>query len=108
MSYFDQTGLPFADYLQSGSPEALATLAAIASGLGYNQRIVGEVPTGAIDGQNATFTSANPFVPESLEVFVNGCKQSIVDDYQAIAPNQITLTFSPSVGEKISINYAIA
>lgn len=108
MSYFDQTGLPFADYLQSGSPEALATLAAISSGLGYNQRIVGEVPTGAIDGVNATFSSANPFVPESLEVFVNGCKQAIVADYQAIAPSQIIFNFSPSVGEVVSINYAVA
>lgn len=105
MSYFSQTGLRFPDYLQSGSPEAGETLQAIATQLGVGQQVVGEVPIGAIDGSNATFTTAHDFVPESVEVFWNGIRLHLVSEYVTVGTQTINLTQSPQTGEVITVNY---
>jgi hypothetical protein len=72
---------------------------------GIGSLIVNEVPQGVINGLNATFTTAFPFIPGTLEVFINGIKQSIVSDYQTIGTNIILLVFSPLIGESIIVNY---
>jgi hypothetical protein len=74
------------------------------SGGGTN-RVFQEVPTGLINGVNATFTSANNFVSGSLEVFLNGSLQKIVNDYQVVGNNTINLNFSPFTNENLLINY---
>lgn len=73
-----------------------------ADGLIY---INGEVPTGLINGINATFYTLNDFVAESVEVYLNGIRQKIVDDYQTIGLRTIQLNVSPSNNENIIINY---
>jgi hypothetical protein len=67
--------------------------------------IKNEVPSGLINGINATFTSANNFVSGSLEVFLNGSLQKIIDDYQVIGNNTISFNFSPLSNENLLINY---
>lgn len=67
--------------------------------------VTGEIPSGLINGINTTFNSAFNFKPESVEVFINGLKQKIIDDYNTSGTSVITLNFSPDVGEKITINY---
>lgn len=66
--------------------------------------VIGEVPLGAIDGINATFTSLNTFVPSSLAVYLNGLRQRIVGDYQ-VAGNAITFLVSPLPNEHLLIDY---
>lgn len=67
--------------------------------------VIGEIPAGAMNGINATYTSEFDFVPESVEVFLNGVRQKIIDDYQQIGTTQIQFIASPGINEKILINY---
>lgn len=67
---------------------------------GVNDYVVNEVPSGLINGINATFTTAFNFIPTSVEVFLNGLKQKIIDDYQITNSNTIQLNTSPNAGEK--------
>ena len=67
--------------------------------------VIGEVPSGDIDGINNTFTSSMPFIVSSLEVFVNGIREKVLDDYNTIGNNTIFFNFSPEAGEHMVINY---
>lgn len=67
--------------------------------------IFNEVPTGVLNGMNAAFTSLFNFVSGTVQVFLNGSLQKIVDDYQVVGNNTITLNFSPMANENILINY---
>lgn len=64
-----------------------------------------DVPINIINGINNVFNTSFNFIPESVEVFLNGIKQKIITDYQIINNNTITLNTSPNVGENILINY---
>lgn len=67
--------------------------------------VVGETPGGAVNGVNASFTTAFAFVPESVAVFINGVFQKKVDEFTTTGSNTILLTFSPATGERILVNY---
>lgn len=69
------------------------------------QQVIGEVPSGAVNGSNATFTTEFSFQPESLRVYVNGIRQVIPDDYQSIGQFTIILAASPTVGENVQVDY---
>lgn len=68
-------------------------------------KIYQEIPNGLLNGINPTFTTANDFVAGTLEVFLNGSLQRIINDYQVIGNNTIVLNFSPFTNENILINY---
>lgn len=70
-----------------------------------NNLIIGEVPIGIIDGQNSIFQSRNLFDVSSLEIFSNGLKLFITEDYNTYDSKFIYLNFSPQTGEIITINY---
>lgn len=74
-------------------------------GLFSSDIVMGEIPTGLINGANATFTSLSPFIPEKLIVERNGITQRKNIDYTTTGNNTINLTFSPDTGESILINY---
>jgi hypothetical protein len=64
-----------------------------------------ETPAGAINGSNATFTSAFDFVPESVEVFINGICQRPIVDFNTSGTRTINLSDSPHANESILVNY---
>lgn len=68
-------------------------------------QVLNEIPAGAINGSNATFTTEFNFIPESLALRSNGIQQRIVDDYQTSGNNTIQLNFSPLAGEKLEVDY---
>lgn len=70
-----------------------------------NLAVKGEIPSGTVNGVNATFFTAHEFVPELLEVYLNGLLQHIVIDYQTVGNQQINFTFSPLTGELIKVSY---
>ncbi len=72
---------------------------------GNAEIIYGEVPSGAINGSNATFTTAYDFEPETVQVILNGMIQKLVQDYNTVGTQTITLNVSPSSGETLIINY---
>lgn len=67
--------------------------------------VVNEVPSGLINGSNATFTTAGNFVPGTEEVYLNGLKLVKLEDYNTTGTNQIDLYVSPGVGEHLIVNY---
>lgn len=74
-------------------------------GLFSDDIVMGEIPTGLINGANATFTSLSQFIPEKIIVERNGITQRKNTDYTTTGNNTINLTFSPDTGESILINY---
>ena len=72
---------------------------------GQANQVFGEVPSGAVNGSNATFTTAYNFVAGSVQVFVNGLLQKIITDYNTSGTTTILLAVSPTVNENILVNY---
>lgn len=64
-----------------------------------------EEPTGVFNGSNNVFLAQNDFVPESVEVFLNGMHLKLLSDYNTSGNRTILLNIAPSVGETILINY---
>jgi hypothetical protein len=69
--------------------------------------VIGETPSGLVNGSNAIFQSLFPFTPESLQVFVNGVSQALTIDYTTSGTQTINLSVSPILGDIIRINYKI-
>jgi hypothetical protein len=69
--------------------------------------VIGEEPNGIINGMNATFTTDNGFVPETIQVFVNGVSQTNGIDYTTTGTQTININYSLVVGDIIRVNYKI-
>jgi hypothetical protein len=69
------------------------------------QSIINEIPQGIINGLNATFQTSFDFIPESVQLFLNGLTQKLIDDYQTIGTRTIVLNNPISANEHILINY---
>lgn len=66
--------------------------------------VVGEVPTGDIDGVNETFVVVyNPF-SGTTKPYLNGIRLKYVDDYTVIG-KVFTLTSPPDIGSKFFVDY---
>lgn len=70
--------------------------------------IFGEMPSGAVNGSNPTFTSEFDFVPESVVVLLNGLEQQRIVDFNTSGNRTVTLTVSPNSGESVRLNYIIS
>lgn len=68
---------------------------------------IGEIPTGAINGQNATFTSLQNFVPLTVDVILNSTVQTYGIDYITTGTNTIILNVAPVVGDILRLNYKL-
>jgi hypothetical protein len=66
-----------------------------------------ETPTGNINGSNATFTSLQNFVPNSLQVFINGILQVSTNDYTTSGSTTINMNTALAVGDVIRIHYKL-
>ncbi len=75
---------------------------------GSSDQVFGEVPSGTMNGSNATFTSEFDFVPETVQLYVNGLLQKKIADYNTTGVQTIILTSSPSSVENILLNYTKA
>jgi hypothetical protein len=69
--------------------------------------IIGETPNGAVNGSNATYTTAQQFEPASVSVFINGVNIINGVDYITTGTNTIILNVSPVAGDYVRINYKI-
>jgi hypothetical protein len=67
--------------------------------------VMHEIPNGAINGSNNIFTTLNNFQPGSVNVYVEGVSQTIVDDFQTVGTSTIQLTTPPAVGEHLTVSY---
>lgn len=72
-----------------------------------NGFVLGEIPSGTVDGSNVTFTTANAYIEDTLVVYVEGIRQIRDVHYTESIPGsgQFTFTTAPSVGYAISVDY---
>lgn len=75
--------------------------------IGAGSFIIGETPSGAINGSNATFTTAQSFEPASIAVFLNGVNTINGVDYITTGQNTVILNVSPVIGDYLRVNYKI-
>ncbi len=74
---------------------------------GSGDFVFSEIPNGIVNGINSVFTIGfNTYIPETLQVFVNGVLQKITQDYTVSGIN-IMFNFSPQTGETLLINYKL-
>lgn len=67
--------------------------------------IYNEVPVGAINGINTSFTTLSPFESGSTCVYVQGDRQQLGIDYSEVAPN--TLLFAVAPPDDLWVDYLI-
>lgn len=73
--------------------------------LDFSRLIIGEIPIGALNGSNATFAAANDFIPETVQVFINGVASKRSEEFVTSGARGITLSVSPGANEGVLINY---
>jgi hypothetical protein len=66
--------------------------------------VVGEVATGAKNGSNTVFTTADPYRAASVAVYLNGLREL---HFTETGANQITLQDPPLSGDDLRIDYVI-
>lgn len=67
--------------------------------------ILNEIPTGAVDGVNTTFTTANPFVPDSSAIYINGLRQKLNVCYTESGLSEITIPDAVYSGDILTVDY---
>ena len=88
-------------HMDGGDGGGAITGAALAAVLVQN-----EVPTGAIDGANTTYTTAAPFIAGSLQVYLNGDLLRVTDDYTVAGGlDGFTTVIAPRAGDKVTAVY---
>jgi len=75
------------------------------SGSGAGAFVIGEAPSGAIDGSNTTFTLSLTPNPNTVMVYLNGARQSVAAGDHTISGRTITMTEPPLTGESILVDY---
>jgi hypothetical protein len=85
---------------------AITFIQDVSNGLTAANFVDKEVPTGAINGSNTSFTLANTPTSGTEHVYLNGLLQESGsgNDY-TISANTITFIFAPLTGEKIRVSY---
>lgn len=66
-----------------------------------------ETPTGSVNGSNTSFTTAKPYVANTLQVYVNGVKQKRGTHFSEVTPTSGTFTISdaPLTGDDVMVEY---
>lgn len=72
----------------------------------YEHWIMGETPTGDVDGSNTAYDTANNYISGKIEVFRDGQRmEGGGADYTETDSNTITFTTAPTTGSVITVNY---
>jgi hypothetical protein len=74
-------------------------------GPGTSTLVVNEIPAGAVNGSNATFTASNNFMPDSVAATINGLEQIPGIDFTTSGSSTIIFTQSPETGDIIRLTY---
>lgn len=74
---------------------------------GSNSMIADETPSGTVNGSTTAFTTAFPYVPGSLKVFINGLKQKTTTHFTETTPTTgvFTMSEAPLTGDIITVEY---
>lgn len=67
--------------------------------------VIGEVPSGAINGTNKNFATASNFLAGTLAVYLNGVRQKLGLDFTAGINNTFQMTDAPITGDILTVDY---
>ena len=103
-------GEPFEAEISIASPDGSIRVIGSAGpspgpGPGVGALVVGETPSGLVNNSNATYTTAFAFVPESVELFINGLRHKRILDFTTSGTTTVMLTDSPLTGDLLQLNY---
>jgi hypothetical protein len=70
-------------------------------------RITGEVPTGAINGVNRDYVTANIFASGSLQVYANGLRMRQGADYNITGAKNFNMLQALLVGDNLIVDYLL-
>ncbi len=73
-----------------------------------NSIVSKEVPTGAINGTNKSYTTSTNYAPGTLQVYINGLAQSQYITETTPASGIFELDTAPLTGDTISVSYLIS
>lgn len=76
-----------------------------ATNVTFSSFVINEVPSGAVDGVNATFQTAAVFRSKSVEVFVNGIHRLATDFQENADQKSFTFIAAPALNSKLQVNY---
>lgn len=77
-----------------------------ATTVSFGSMITGEVPAGAVNGTNQTFTTANLFRFNTVQVLINGLASLRNSSFtEGTDQRTITLTPAPDAGSQVQVNY---
>ena len=71
---------------------------------GLPTKVFSETPSGTINGSNPTFTLLNAPITGSEQIYINGLRMKIVDDY-TLSTNTITFVVAPVSGDRLMADY---
>ena len=63
-----------------------------------------ETPTGAVNGSNTSFTTANAPVAGTLIVYEGGVRKLLTTDF-SLSGSTITMTYAPPSGSYLRVDY---
>ncbi len=66
--------------------------------------VIGETPSGLINGANTTYTLANTPTTGTVALYLNGLRQRLTTDF-TVATNTITMTTAPATGDSLVADY---
>jgi hypothetical protein len=66
-------------------------------------RFTSEIPTGAVDSSNRSYTTANAY--QHLEVFLNGLQQLVNVDYEETSTTTFLFAIAPTTGDTVTATY---
>mgnify|MGYP003452409573 CR=1 FL=1 len=69
--------------------------------------VIGETPSGLINGANTTFTTEFNFLPASLQITLNGLAQKSGLDYYTVGNQTIIFYESLEIGDIILVDYEV-
>jgi hypothetical protein len=70
--------------------------------------VIGETPSGTVNGVNRTFTTADSFIDGTLAIYLNGIRLHDTDDYIVTSGNSFQLVTAPVAADHLICDYLIA
>jgi hypothetical protein len=64
-----------------------------------------EVPAGAVNSVNTSFTLGNTPVTGSVKLFINGLRQTQSASYYSVTGSTVTITDAPLTGDRVYVEY---
>ena len=70
-----------------------------------NRWVIGETPSGTVNGSNANFSTSFDFIPETVQLLHNGLELTKLVDFTTSGTRNIIMNYSPDILSYLRVNY---